>query len=47
MKEGSIVKHVKFGSGVIKHMSDEKIIVDFGKFDIHFLPSQTSELTEV
>ncbi len=44
MKEGSIVQHPKFGNGKIKHMSEEKVIVDFGKFDVTFKPAETSVL---
>lgn len=43
MKEGSVVKHTKFGNGKIKHMSEEKVIVDFGKFDVVFSPAEASK----
>jgi transcription elongation factor GreA-like protein len=47
MKEGSVVTHAKFGNGKIKHMSDEKVIVDFGKFDITFSPAEATEVLKV
>ncbi len=47
LKDNSIVRHPKFGNGKVKHFSSEKVIVDFGKFDITFEPSQANSELEV
>ena len=47
LKDGSIVRHKTFGNGKVKHFSNEKVIVDFGKFDITFGPAQANSELEV
>lgn len=38
MKIGSIIRHVRHGDGKIRYLSEDKVIIDFGKFEITFDP---------
>lgn len=44
MTIGSAVNHVKFGNGLVKDISNDMVIVDFGKFDITFTSAEALEL---
>jgi transcription elongation factor GreA-like protein len=47
LKDGSTVRHKVFGNGRVKHFSNEKVIVDFGKFEITFDMAQANSELEI
>ena len=45
MEIGSVFNHIKHGKGKIKYFSEDKVIVDFGKFEITFEKDTLAELS--
>lgn len=44
--ENQSVKHVDYGSGVIKKVSGNEVVIDFGKFEITFTTDQLAGKVE-